>query len=82
MALFERTTTVTVDDNPGEQRISFSRSPGDAGGVAVSVTLGAVNSSGYLDALLPLPGDRAQLAALLSKIRINALLASGAVVRP
>lgn len=80
MAIYVKTTTVEVDDDPVNQAITVGKSPGSP--ATCRVVLGQLEHDGLLASLLPLAGDRATLAGLYAKIRANALLALNATVKP
>jgi hypothetical protein len=80
MALYNKTATTEVDEDPGNQAVVIGKSPGQP--ATCRVILGQLEHAGTLASLLPLPGDRAQLAALLVKVRVHALAALGYTVKP
>lgn len=80
MTTYQKTTVVEVDDDPPSQVIVLGKNPGEP--ASCHVILGSLEHRGTLASLLPLGADRTTLAALLAKVRANALAALGATVKP
>lgn len=85
MALYEKTTATTVDEDDLDRSLKLYYAKKTDGSVAARVTVtipGAASFDGLLSDVLTAPADRSALAVLITKMARAVLGTQGMTVKP